>query len=170
MPLHTTQTKWILKKKLKILALIISVLTLTIGQTAFAAEPALTSIETVESADEIQPRGTLSGYGTHWYNVGEDQNGNFTFNVTGVPWVNAHLTISIDNFDADIVVRASILKPDGSFAYTTYENPITMANRDNYAGISFSPGEVGTYTVVYQILSISLTNGPSSGRINVWVY
>lgn len=159
-----------MKKKLKLFALILSVLTLTVGQTALAAEPALASCKTVDVEDEIQPRGTLSGYGTHWYNAGEDQNGNFTFQVSGVPWVNAHLTISIDNFDSDAIVRVSVIKPDGSFAYTNFEKPMTMANRDNYAGISFSPGEVGTYTVVYQIRSISLTNGPSSGRINVWIY
>lgn len=159
-----------MKKKLKLFALILSVLTLTVGQTALAAEPALASSETADVADKIQPRGSLSGYGTHWYNAGEEQYDSFTFQVTGVPWVNAHLTISIDNFDSDTVVGTIIQKPDGSYAYSNFDKPMTMANRDNYAGISFSPGEVGTYTVYYRILSISTTNGPSSGRINVWIY
>lgn len=160
-----------MKKNLKIFALVLSVLTLTIGQTAFAAEPSLASNETSEVADEIQPRGTLSGYGTHWYNAGEDQTDTFTFEVTGVPWVNAHVTISMDNFDSQTAVRMTVLKPDGSAAYSNYDSSaMTMANRDNFAGKSFSPGEVGTYTVVYQVFSLSTTNGPSSGRFNVWVY
>lgn len=149
----------------------LSILTLAIGQTAFAAEPALASNETVEVANEIQPRGTLSGYGSHWYNSGEDANGSFTFKVTGAPWVNAHLTVSMDNFNSETAVRITVIKPDGGTAYTNFSSSaMTMANRDKFANISFAPGEIGTYTVTYQIVSLSTTNPASSGRINVWVF
>ena len=109
-----------------------------------------------------------------WYDSGTSTTGTFTVNVTGVSWINAHVTFSVDNFSSDEGVAVELYRPDGTLAWSSLENVgdlITMDNREQtkWQGISFLSGQTGTYTVKYSIFNFA-GNVPGSGRINCWIY
>lgn len=142
--------------------------------TAFAVAPeTANSCETAAESEnnQIQPRGSLSGYGQHWYNSGEPTNGSFTVNVSGIAWPTAKLTLNIVNFDAKTFAFIWVYRPDGSLAYSTGDataDAITVANSSKYQNIIFPRGQTGPYTVVYSLGSYGGT--VPSGRINCWIF
>lgn len=172
-----------MKRHFSILMALVMLFSCLCGTSAFAAESATSAEATVspQSADsEIRPIGSLSGYGSHWYNSGEPVTGSFTVEVTGSWWIDAQLTVNIDSFTDNTAVTIIVYRPDGTQAWSSMENgnnygyagDITMANRDDWHNIKFGDGEVGTYTVEYYIQNTDdlLFSYPSSGRINCWIY
>lgn len=166
-----------MKKRFSILLAMLMAFFCFSSTTAFAAEP-ISLIETITIGESentsVTPRGTLSGYGSVWYDSGTSTTGTFTVNVTGVSWINAHVTFSVDNFSSDEGVAVELYRPDGTLAWSSLENVgdlITMDNREQtkWQGISFLSGQTGTYTVKYSIFNFA-GNVPGSGRINCWIY
>lgn len=143
------------------------------GTTAFAVENTSASETTVVSeTNSIQPRGSLSGYGSVWHNAGTSTSGNFYVNVTGIGWPTAQVTFSIENFGSNDAVAVQLYRPDGTFAWGSVDNAgdyITMANTGKWHNITFANGQTGTYRVHYSIINWN-GNTPSSGRINCWIY
>lgn len=120
----------------------------------------------------VSPRGSLSGYGQHWYNSGEPTTGTFIVPVTGISWPTAQLTLSLANFSSDVCVQVIVYRPDGSIAFNTADTSgtyLTMANSSQWHNIHFANGKTGNYTVWYSIWSWTGST-PSSGRINCWIY
>lgn len=74
-----------MKKILSICLALAMVLSLGMTQVAFAAEAAPVQENVaaeVSNNAEVQPRGSLSGYGSTWYSAGNARSGSFTVNVT----------------------------------------------------------------------------------------
>lgn len=139
------------------------------NNTAFASE-----VEEKSSLVEntIVPFGSLSGYGQHWYNSGENTVGDFYVQVTGRDSYSAQLTFKIENFDENVAVAVQVYRQNGSLAWGSLENLaayITMENRDNWHNLPFLHAKTGRYRIHY---SIRRWGGgtPSSGRINCWIY
>lgn len=161
-----------MKKMFSVFLVMVMIFSLSSLQV-FAAEvqPEYT-VPAVCSAEAVQPRGSLNGYGQKWYNSGETVTGTFTVNVTGIYWPTAQITLSLESFASNVCVQVIVYKPNGSVAFNTVDTTgtyMTMANSSEWHNISFLNGQAGTYTVWY---SIWTTNGstPSSGRINCWIY
>ena len=151
--------------------LLVLMFCLSLTTVAFAADVTTTEGMMTEKAEE-SVNGTLSGYGAHWYNSGEKESGSFDVEVTGMAWLSAHVTFNIEEFDSQTIVFVWLYRPDGTLAYSTGDYSgagITLKNVSNFADIPFSGGQIGTYTVEYQIMSWNLSGAPS-GRINCWIY
>lgn len=164
-----------MKRSLSTLLAFALAITCFCGTTAFAAEINPNSeVATVSetATDEITPRGTLSGYGSVWYNAGSSRDGSFYVDVTGSSWSSAQVTFNIENFGPNDAVAVWLYRPDGSFAWGTLDNRgdmITMANKDDWNNIKFSSGQTGRYVVKYSIANFA-GQEPGSGRINCWIY
>ena len=163
-----------MKKLLSIFMSLILVLTCLCGTTVFAAETE--SVEAIATAEtignEIVPRGTLEGYGSHWYNSGEKMSGEFNVVVTGSSWTSAQTTLSIANFGSKVRVQMKVYRPDGSLAYdslATTGDFISMSNKDTWNNIPFLRGQVGTYKVRWAIHTTD-NSTPTSGRLMCWIY
>lgn len=160
-------------KKLFSALLTVVILVVVFTQTVLAAEAQpREQITALSTAEVIQPRGSLSGYGQHWYNSGESKQGTFSVNVTGIYWPTAQLTLSLDNFSSDVCVQVIVYRPNGTIAFNTANTNavyMTMANSSEWHNIGFANGQTGTYTVWYSIWSTN-SSIPSSGRINCWIY
>lgn len=159
-----------MKKCLSLLLALTMLFSLTATQHAFAADSAPSPEVTLSSEDnEIRPMGSLSGYGNYWYNSGSTPYGHFTVNVTGIAWTSAQLTLKIENFASNVLIRIDVYNSDGKKVYDTFPNYISMSNTDNWKNIKFTPGKTGTYKVYYSIYTTD-NSTPSSGRINCWIY
>lgn len=140
---------------------------------AFAADVAPESdVQVADSGDSIQPYGALSGYGQKWVDAGSPASGSFTFQVTGISWPTAQLTVSLENFDSSVCAQVSLYNPNGLKVFDSGDNGsyITVANSSSWQNIHFANAKTGTYTVKYTLMSITGGIVQSSGRINVWVY
>lgn len=159
-----------MKRHLSVLLILVMACTCLFGTTAFAAEKAQPQI--VSDVDDIQPRGTLNGYGSVWHDAGSSTSGNFYVTVTGSGWTTAQVTFNIESFGSDDAVAVQLYRPDGTFAWGSLDNAgdyITMSNKNNWHNIKFTSGQTGTYRVHYSIINWN-GNTPSSGRINCWIY
>lgn len=162
-----------MKKTLGILLSITMLFTLAFSTTAFAASSPSSNTSVETSDNEQIVRGSLSGYGSKWYNTGELTSGDFYVNVTGIYWPYAQLTLNIESFGPDDAVAIQVFNPNGVLVYGTLEyagDLITMANANNWHNIYYSNGMTGTYTIHYAIYNFSSSATPSSGRINCWIY
>ena len=152
-----------MKKLISICMSLILVLTYLCGTTVFAAE-------TIEN--EIIPRGTLEGSGSHSYNSGETMKDDFDVVVTGSSWSSAQLTLSIADFGSKVRVHMQVYRPDGSLAYDSLASTgdyISMSNKDSWKNIKFAKGQVGTYKVKWAIHTTD-NSKPTSGRLMCWIY
>lgn len=161
-----------MKKLFSVFLVMVMIFSLSSMQVFAAEVQPEPTVTTVGSAEIVQPRGSLSGYGQKWYNSGEAVTGTFPVNVTGVYWPTAQISLSLENFASNVCVQVIVYKPNGSVAFNTADTSgtyMTMENSSEWQNISFLNGQTGTYTVWY---SIWTTNGstPSSGRINCWIY
>ncbi len=127
----------------------------------------------VVSSDDVEdtavPYGTLNGYGQKWHNPAVDgDHGTFFIDVKGAPWINAHCTISFENFRDDTEMELWFYSPitDGNGKYQLlYHSDNIRVGDFEFDNQQFNPGTVGTYTIQYKIKK---NNCP--GRINCWIW
>lgn len=115
------------------------------------------------SEDVPVPYGTLSGYGQKWHDPASDgYGGSFVFRVSGSNWFEGHLTVSLENFNADTKMNIEVYM--GNQCIFRRKN---VGRTDGpWEEISFNPATTGGYTVIY-----SIVGGPNTpGRINCWIY
>ena len=161
-----------MKRFLSILFALVMTICVGSSQLAFAAEVGH-STESATMANEnyeIQPYGSLNGYGGVWYEAGNNTTGTFTVEVTGSSWLYASTTFTIENFNSKTCVRTRLYNPNGVCVYDTYAvngADLTMDNPSLWG--TFYTGMTGTYTVKYEIFTTDGSN-PSSGRIMCWIY
>lgn len=162
-----------MKKILSICLALAMVLSLGMTQVAFAAEAAPVQENVaaeVSNNAEVQPRGSLSGYGSTWYSAGNARSGSFTVNVTGIPWVTAQTTLKIESFDSSTCVWVGLYNPNGTCVYDTLSwsgGYLTMSQPE--VKDTFATGMTGTYTVRWEVFKMD-GSAPSSGRIMCWIY
>lgn len=162
-----------MRKCLSIALAFVMLFTFAFNQVAFAAEVVSASEITSDTiSEEIQPRNFLSGYNNHWFNSGDNYYGHFYVDVTGVTLPTGQLTLSIENFASNVLVKVDVCGPDGKKVFDTFDTSahyISMANSGDWHNIRFAPGKPGRYTVTYFVYTTDDTT-PSSGRINCWIY
>lgn len=162
-----------MKKILSVFLALITVLSLGMTQVAFAAESFPTQdsiIAETDNSSEIQPRGSLSGYGSTWYSAGSATTGSFTVKVTGTSWVTAQTTLKIESFDSSTCVQLWLYNPKGACVYDTLSwsgGYLTMSQPE--VKDTFATGMTGTYTVRWNVFKMD-GSAPSSGRIMCWIY
>ena len=162
-----------MKKFLSFFFALVMVLSLGTTQVAFAAEvePVQEKISVSNNDNmEIQPRGSLNGYGADWYSAGNKPTGEFTVPVKGIAWTTAQATLKIESFDSTTCVRVWLYSPSGVCLYDTMSwNGGYLSMSQPEAKKKFAPGSTGNYTVKYELLKMDGT-APSSGRIMCWIY
>lgn len=162
-----------MKKLISMVTLIAMVCAMCVGTPAYAAEidnETAVPLSAVAMEDGVAPCGTLSGYGQIWHEPSTmGTSGQFDIVVTGASWLNAHATITFENFSADTKISLWFWGPttnssgERQLLYKTSEpeSITTWSFQDQM----FNPGSIGTYTIQYQI-----TGTNSAGRINCWIF
>lgn len=99
-----------LRKRFMVLLTVICTLCgMAFSTPVFATEA--TSLPTEEvgvvdklNDDSVVPYGSLSGYGYVWHNTGEPaKRGDVS--VTGIPWHQGHLTVSLEKFNSNTKLK-----------------------------------------------------------------
>lgn len=140
---------------------------------AMEANTAPADAVAIASADDIEdmavPYGTLSGYGQIWHDPAKNgDHGTFFIEVNGSNWINAHCTISFENFRDDTEMELWFYSPitDGKGKYQLLWHSADIVVGDfEFDNKQFNPGVVGTYTIQYRI-----KNNNCPGRINCWIW
>lgn len=155
------------KNKKRISRFITALLTLTLclsmSLSVSAAEKDTLTITEVNTASEgqIQPRGSLSGYGSQY--TSGNLNGSFSFSVTGSwsPW--AGCTVKFDGFPNGTTIDYTLTNVDTGA--TIFNRSFTTSSNDiddnNIPMTNVSPG---TYRLYW-----SLSNA-KTGTIHCYVY
>lgn len=112
--------------------------------------------------------GSLSGYGYVWHDYGEGAElGQVP--VTGIPWYQGHLTISLENFNSNTRLKIWVFSPitdsTGTLNQTIFYRENVTINDGPWENISFNPAPTGTYYVKCEVMS-----NDSAGRVNCWIY
>lgn len=159
-----------MKKIFSICLALVLVLSLGMTQVAYAAEVTPVQEKSTTETNEVQPRGSLSGYGSTWYSAGNSRSGSFTVKVTGIAWPTAQTTLKIESFDSSTCVWVGLYNPNGTCVYDTLSwsgGYLTMSQPE--VKDTFATGMTGTYTVRWEVFKMDGT-APSSGRIMCWIY
>lgn len=139
------------KMALRFLALVFSmVFALSFNSVSFATESDINT-----EASGVQPYGSLSGYG-HKY---DNQNGSFTFTVSGSWSPYGGATIKTEGFSSSTSITVKIYDSSGSC-----KTAKTLGGNDEKANIALINLPTGTYTVRYSM------QNPSAGTVHVWIY
>lgn len=161
------------KRFLAMLTAICSLCVMAFSTTAFAAETSTPSAKEVSMVNPITddsavPYGSLSGYGNVWHNTGESAK-RAPVPVTGIPWYQGHLTVSLENFNSNTKLKIWVFSPITDSSGTKnqvifYRENVTI-NDGPWENISFNPAPTGTYWVQCEVMS-----NDSAGRVNCWIY
>ena len=145
-----------LKRKQKVLRFLSSLLVIisifTSNVTVFAAESAMTMNTAL---NEVQPRGSLSGYGSK-YAYGSSS---FSLSVNGSWSPFAGCTIKTEGFSSNSTISVSVYDSSGSCKTTK-----TLGPNDEKANIAIFNVSPGTYKISYTV------DNPSNGTVSVWIY
>lgn len=127
----------------------------------------------VVSSDDVEdtavPYGTLGGYGQKWHDPAKDRDhGTVIIDVKGSNWINAHCTISFENFRDDTEMELWFYSPitdgHGNYQLLWHADDIVVGDFE-FDNKQFNPGTVGIYTIQYRI-----TKNNCPGRINCWIW
>lgn len=163
-----------LRKRFMVLLTVICTLCgMAFSTPVFATEA--TSLPTEEvgvvdklNDDSVVPYGSLSGYGYVWHNTGEPaKRGDVS--VTGIPWHQGHLTVSLENFNSNTKLKIWVFSPitdsTGTKNQTIFYRENVTIDDGPWENISFNPAPTGTYWVQCEVMS-----NDSAGRVNCWIY
>lgn len=151
-----------MKKIVSFLLTIPMVLSMMLGTTAFAAETteSVDAVNRMSTQEEVVPYGAISGSGQMWFNPNTmPAGGSFAFNVTGIDWFNAHITLKFENFSPDTKFDIEICNRNGNVVFRRIGIDMSF---DDYNNLLINPGLTGTYVVYYKFYGKL-----SSGRISV---
>lgn len=150
-----------MKKFLAALMSFVMLLSTLLPLSAFASN---------SSEEDISTCGTLSGYGQIWHDPSvQGTSGQFDIVVSGASWINAHTTITFEDFNPNTKIRIWFWGPTTNSAgerqllYKSYDSE-TVGDWE-FKDQMFNPGKIGTYTIQYEIVE---NNCP--GRINCWIF
>lgn len=161
------------RRFMALLTVICTLCGIAFNTPVFAAEATTLPSEKVGVVDALNddsavPYGSLSGYGYVWHNTGEPGKRG-AVSVTGIPWYQGHLTVSLDNFNSNTRLKIGVFSPITDSTGTKnqiifYRENVTIENGP-WENISFNPAPTGTYWVQCEIMS-----NDSAGRVNCWIY
>lgn len=165
-----------MKLRKRFMAILLGICTLcamTFSTSVFAAEETTLPTEEVGvvnnlSDDSAVPYGSLSGYGYVWHNVG-DPGKRGAVPVGGIPWIQGHLTVGLDNFDSNTKLKIWVFSPRTDDTGTKnqvifYRENVTI-NDGPWENVPFNPAPAGTYWVQCEVME-----NDSAGRVNCWIY
>lgn len=103
------------KRFIALLTVICTLCGMAFSTPVFAAETTTIPTKEVGVVDELvdssaTPRGSLSGYGNVWHNTGEPTK-RASVPVTGIPWHQGHLTVSLENFSSNTKLKIWVFSP-----------------------------------------------------------
>lgn len=149
------------KKSNQLIALLLAaVLSLSMGATAFAADPQATpevATEVTEADDNVARASGIYGYAASYTNSSMDS---FYVNATGTSSSSGGFTIESYSFPSSTVkIAITLCRPNGSQAKT-----VTLTGNQKVENQTFSNAPAGQYRVDYNIF------GSSKGWLGAWVY
>jgi len=124
------------------------------------------SIDNKVRDNNVLRRGSLSGYGNVWHNVG-DSTKRASIAVRGIAWYQGHLTVKLENFNSNTKLKIWVFSPNsnGSGNQVIFYRQGVTINDGPWENISFNPAPTGTYWIQCQVIS-----NDSAGRVNCWIY
>lgn len=149
------------------------VLSLSTTQVAFAAETVDGSSAVVATAsnEDIQPYGSMKGYGQAYVPAGSShlKNGEFTFMVDGISWFSGQVDFTASGFNSNTWINCWLYNKNGQMVYQIGGSGGDVLSPGGKAHGKFTPGTAGEYKVVYQVGTWDLSKTPS-GTIYCNIY